>query len=365
MAMAADAAGCRAEALVEDVLGTDDKLLPLLACLGPVRRARLFRNSLAQLDTATQTATELADPRSQPARARAILRHLLGHADGPDLTLVLPPGALPPGGLTLPHIAAVLIAHPFWPIALRQDSRCLRIVRGDGVSLTLPRGMALPSNFTHPLVISLPRVAGFTLLNDAPEVAATFASFGFAQRLERKKALANFSAGVALLRSIWPAAHSALVRHVDSVVLLTPRGFERSHTPGTLRGTVLLTAGTPQAVGDLLCHEASHLRMMPFLDRDDLIATDPALDRAGFISPWRPDRRPLRGILLGVHAFLNVCRFHRLLFDDLAMGTSARAIFTRQHKKVLAGLETLRRHGRPTALGAALITEFEVATTWT
>ncbi len=370
MALAVETTGRDAMALVDMVLkagGADEdgllsQLAPLLVALGPARRARLFASSLARLDTVPGSVYgEFSDPRPPAARARAILRHVLGHADGPELTIVLRAGAQPEGGFVLPHLAARLTPDPVLPIALRQDSRSLRIVRGDGASVTLPHSTQLPPDFRHPLLAPMPRAAGFVLLNDAPEVLATFGGFGFAGHLERAVSATTLEAGVALLRRCWPEAHAALIRHLDAIVLLSPRGFERSHTPATLRGAILLTASTASAVGDLLCHEASHLRMLPFLDRDPLITVDPELDRQGFTSPWRPDKRPIRGLLLGVHAFLNVCGFYRRLFDDPLLGPSAIDVFARQRRKVLGGLRTLQTHGRPTRLGSILMAEFEAA----
>ena len=118
---------------------------------------------------------------------------------------------------------------------------------------------------------------------------------------------------------------------------------------------ILLTAGRPETVADLLCHEASHIRIQPVLALDPLVQTAPDKDAAGFESPWRPDPRPIRGVLLGVHAFLNVCAFYRRIRQKPAFTQIAQTIHARQKTKVEQGYAILRAHGVPTRLGQDLM----------
>ena len=341
--------------------GVTPPMAEILAGLDAVRRARLFAGPLARLDTAPAANDELPDPRRPELRARGLFRHLIGHPDAPELTVVLAPGAIADDGLVLPHVDALLRPHPALPIAIRQHDNIVRFIRGDGISVTLPLGRPLPADFVHPVLASLPRLGGLPVLNAAAEVAATFGSFELARGEALATAITRLAGSLALLAECWPEAAAALRRHAGGFVLLAPRGFERSHTPKTLRGAILLTARDPQAIGDLLCHEASHLRMLPFLERDPLVAADAEADRAGFASPWRPDPRPLRGVLLGVHAFLNVCGFHRRLLRHPCFGATARAILDRQVVKLRRGLDLLQAHGRPTRRGGELMREMAAA----
>ena len=341
--------------------GVVPPLAETLDRLDAVRRARLFAGPLARLDTAPATPDELPDPRSREDRARILFRHLIGHPDAPEQTIVLAPGAIAADGLVLPHVGALFCPHPELPTAIRQSDQAVRFIRGDGASVTLPLGRKLPANFVHPILTSLPQVCDLPVLNASAEVAATFAEFELAQGEALAAAIARLAEGVAVLGECWPEAAAALRRHAEGFVLLAPRGFERSHTPQNLRGAILLTATDVQAIGDLLCHEASHLRMLPFLGRDPLVAADPEADRIGFASPWRPDPRPLRGVLLGVHAFLNVCGFHRRLSRHPAFTATAHAVVDRQKNKLRLGLSLLQAHGKPSRLGGELMREMSVA----
>ena len=83
--------------------GVTPPMAEILAGLDAVRRARLFAGPLARLDTAPAANDELPDPRRPELRARGLFRHLIGHPDAPELTVVLAPGAIADDGLVLPH----------------------------------------------------------------------------------------------------------------------------------------------------------------------------------------------------------------------------------------------------------------------
>jgi HEXXH motif-containing protein len=77
-------------------------------------------------------------------------------------------------------------------------------------------------------------------------------------------------------------------------------------------------------------------------------------------SPVRPDPRPLRGVLLAVHAFLPVAALYAAMIEAGAPG-SEHPDFRRRFDRIVAGnhdaAEVLRAHARPTALGAELLAE--------
>lgn len=78
-----------------------------------------------------------------------------------------------------------------------------------------------------------------------------------------------------------------------------------SSSYATLRGAICLSHSDDALLqAETLIHEFCHMKM------NQLLAADPVLvpGQSGqvFYSPWRPDARRLRGLLLGAHAFLNV-----------------------------------------------------------
>lgn len=99
----------------------------------------------------------------------------------------------------------------------------------------------------------------------------------------------------------------------DMVRLLVPLASPQKHSSVSssyvnLRGAVCLShAESPVLQAETLIHEYCHQKM------NQLMIVEPVL-REGqggqvFYSPWRPDARRLRGLLLGAHAFLNVARY--------------------------------------------------------
>lgn len=177
------------------------------------------------------------------------------------------------------------------------------------------------------------------------------------------QAIGRLEQGLALFRRLWPEASSALQRHLSSVVLLSARGYQRSHTPPELCGTLFTTVGSPVMVGDLLAHEASHVRMHWFQACDPMIrARHHGDDEACFTSPWRTDARPINGLTLGVHAFLNVCEWYRRVIATVPeQAPRAPAILAKQLEKVRQAMATLTLEGQPTDLGQALLKDFALA----
>lgn len=87
------------------------------------------------------------------------------------------------------------------------------------------------------------------------------------------------------------------------------------------RGMICLShSEDPLLQAETLIHEFSHQKL------NQLMIVEPILagGQSGqvFYSPWRPDARRLRGLLLGAHAFLNVSRY--------LLGTISRASFRRE-----------------------------------
>ena len=75
-----------------------------------------------------------------------------------------------------------------------------------------------------------------------------------------------------------------------------------------LRGAIALShAEDPILQAETLIHEFCHQKMNQLLVVEPLLL--PGQSGQVFYSPWRPDARRLRGLLLGAHAFLNVARY--------------------------------------------------------
>ncbi|WP_407912079.1 FxsB family cyclophane-forming radical SAM/SPASM peptide maturase [Kitasatospora sp. NE20-6] len=113
----------------------------------------------------------------------------------------------------------------------------------------------------------------------------------------------------------------------------------------------------------LLVHEFMHVKLGAVLDRHDLY--DPADDRL-YHAPWRPDPRPLEGLLQGTYAHLAVTEFWAgrvRAYDGLA-GTPAdhaRRQLATWRGYTAAAVETLAGSGSLTPLGIRMVARMRTA----
>ena len=81
-----------------------------------------------------------------------------------------------------------------------------------------------------------------------------------------------------------------------------------SSSYANLRGLIALSHDeAPLLQAETLIHEFCHMKMNQLLAADPLLR--PGQSGQVYYSPWRPDARRLRGLMLGAHAFLNVARY--------------------------------------------------------
>ncbi len=125
-------------------------------------------------------------------------------------------------------------------------------------------------------------------------------------------------------------------------------------------GTVYLSLHpNPMTMVEAVLHEASHNKLAA------LFELDPVLDNPigqTHVSAVRPDPRPLRGILLAVHAFMPVAALYRAMIESGAPGCRHPQML-RRHDEIIRGnyegMAVLREHARPTALGRQLLDELD------
>ena len=103
------------------------------------------------------------------------------------------------------------------------------------------------------------------------------------------------------LRAIIPVRSSSVDVHVSASCRETPGLIALSWTPDA---SVMVEA---------LVHEYHHQKLNTLLNIDPVIV-GPSTD-AKYYSPWRPDARPLTGILHGAYAFQAVLQFYKEMFD--------------------------------------------------
>jgi HEXXH motif-containing protein len=110
-------------------------------------------------------------------------------------------------------------------------------------------------------------------------------------------------------------------------------------------------------LAEALIHEHSHDKLHALFEIDPVIEN---LEGKRFRSPLRPDLRPLRGVLLAVHAFLPVARLYERMEEAghlLARQRDFPARFAQIRRINREGAAVLLAHARPTAAGRAVLDE--------
>jgi uncharacterized protein len=87
-----------------------------------------------------------------------------------------------------------------------------------------------------------------------------------------------------------------------------PVGYSSSSTAETYGAIALSAPVDPVKTAESLIHETQHIKLFALLDIVTMTLPD---DGRRYYAPWRPDPRPLAGLLQGAYAFLGVSGFWR------------------------------------------------------
>ena len=125
-------------------------------------------------------------------------------------------------------------------------------------------------------------------------------------------------------------------------------------------GTIYMSLHpNPLTMTEALVHEYQHNKLNVFLFFDPVLTNR---EDELYTSPVRPDPRPLRGVLLAVHAFLPIARFYERLLASGDFATKA-ADLEKRLKAIVQlnreGCEVLLPNARRTDLGRSLFEEIE------
>lgn len=137
----------------------------------------------------------------------------------------------------------------------------------------------------------------------------TMHGLGKLNHRQLKRFIEVLSRSIEELRDVDPLIEAELLDMTRLIVpLATPeKQSSVSSSYVSLRGAICLShAESTLLQAETLIHEFCHQKMNQLLAVDPLLL--PGQGGQVFYSPWRPDARRLRGLLLGAHAFLNVAR---------------------------------------------------------
>jgi len=179
-------------------------------------------------------------------------------------------------------------------------------------------------------------------------------------RLDRAEAEAwhtDLAAAWEWIRRELPAYAPGIAAGLRVVTPLLPsrRGADISSAARDAFGAVSIARpATPELLALLLVHEFQHVKLGAVLDLTDL--HDTACEQL-FYAPWRPDPRPLEGLLQGTYAHLAVIDFWRARRRSTtgAQARDAEARFSRWRDQTAEAVETLAGSGALTPLGERFV----------
>ena len=288
-------------------------------------------------------------------------RFLAAAPGAAPLELVLPERALGENGIYFPHANTVLHAG-HGPVAVRSDADGTVFTWTDGRAVTAP-AEAPKERVTlagHRATI-LPEAAGLSVMNGTPDIAGGIAEVSPPpDPVPASETIELFREGATLLNAVWPEAWQTSRRLLNAMIIQPQDGEgTTSITVGRLQGALILSVRDAAQVGDAICHEGSHARLSLLFHVDPLIEDDGAETHP---SPWRADKRPLKGLLNGLHSFVNVCAYYRRLGEvkpEYAEG--AARIHDLQAARVREAWAYFAPRAKPTAMGQAVLEEIEQA----
>jgi HEXXH motif-containing protein len=248
----------------------------------------------------------------------------------------LPPSACA-GAVHLPSLGSVTV-----PGQLRGDSVMLRHspggteLAGQRVRVALPRRL----DDDAPGWRALPQVtagAGRSRLRLVIDDADPYRLAGYSAPLEglsagtREEWRRRLSSGWHVLARDHQRTAVEVASLISAVVPLSDTsGAMSSVTTRHAFGSIGLSLpGDDVSMALTLAHEVQHAKLAALMDLLPMV-TEPAPDL--FYAPWRPDPRPLAGLLQGMYAHLGVARFwrrHREVTPDPAEALHAHVEFAR------------------------------------
>jgi|688.fasta_scaffold314919_2 hypothetical protein len=129
----------------------------------------------------------------------------------------------------------------------------------------------------------------------------------------------NIRQAYELISAINRSGYHLIKNYLTHFIPLTGTlNIHRSLTAPSLPGLIFLSNTTDIAkLAEAIVHEYSHHEMHLYSNKHLLIRND-ITDEAKYYSPWRPDPRPLWGLLHGMHAFTEVALFYKTIVDKKA-----------------------------------------------
>jgi HEXXH motif-containing protein len=155
-----------------------------------------------------------------------------------------------------------------------------------------------------------------------------------------------------LLRTVWPQSLpdvDAFFRGLLPIEM--PAANWNSASTGELPFVLQLTVredAWPFLLADSILHETAHTKLDMAMLFTPLLLND---DQKIYQHPWRPDPRPMAGVLLGAHAFLSVMKLYERALLVWPRDDAIREQYQRRRDEVSTAMATLAGAARFTPAG--------------
>jgi HEXXH motif-containing protein len=163
-------------------------------------------------------------------------------------------------------------------------------------------------------------------------------------------------AAASVLASASAAEIAALVRVIVPYGPPESGNFSISISSPQVFGTVAMSRQPDKyTCAETLVHETQHIKLSALLDLVTLTGPD---DGRVYYAPWRPDPRPVSGLLQGAYAFLGVSGFwreQRQTAPEPGVRQRAHAEFARWRDGAASAAATLLRSGQLTSAGETFV----------
>jgi HEXXH motif-containing protein len=191
---------------------------------------------------------------------------------------------------------------------------------------------------------------------------------GIAARCVDAEALAGWLTRAAdafsALQRLWPGMADEIL-HLQSMlvpVLAPPNGLSISLSSDAFWGAILVSDADEVLFNESLVHEHSHNVMYGLLRHHTFLVSG-GFDGERHYSPWRPDARPIYGLLHAVYVFSRVCEYYaRLVRSHLGDLRLVERLALLQ-SRVEIGCLVLRASGDLTLTGSELVDAIEANAT--
>ena len=155
-----------------------------------------------------------------------------------------------------------------------------------------------------------------------------------------------------IIKQVWPKLENVISIYINTIVpLKSPdTAYDISCTSKNFPGLIFASDCEPYQFTEVIIHEFSHNILNDILNNYKIFQSSSPADSI-FYSPWRPDPRPLVGILHALYVFGNVAEYYKRLFDNNKATKSYINKFSLIISRIEKGLKIFDKYSNLTKLG--------------